>query len=304
MAIVLNISRRSAAGEVTTVASQVENTPVVEVSEPEAPAAPVHIVRVNGVEIPHEAIAAEAQNHPAENPGEAMRSAARALVIRELLLQRARSLGVQAAEEFDEQGRRLTEEDALITALLDKDVTTPIADDEACRRYYANNSARFRSSAIHEARHILVAAPRSEPDRRREARELAYDLVAQLRERPEKFAGLAELYSACPSREQGGNLGQITEGSTVPEFEAALDRLQPGELAEEPVETRFGYHVVLLERSIPASQLPFEAVRDRIADYLEASSWSRGVSQYISVLAGSADIEGFDLAGSDGPLVQ
>ena len=42
--------------------------------------------------------------------------------------------------------------------------------------------------------------------------------------------------------------------------------------------------------------MPFEIVRQRIADWLEAQSWSRAVAQYVSLLARNADIVGIDLA--------
>ena len=71
-----------------------------------------------------------------------------------------------------------------------------------------------------------------------------------------------------------------------------------------PVPTQFGYHVIRLDRVIPGAQLPFEAVAGRIAGWLEASSWSRAVAQYVGILAGEADITGISLHGSDGPLVQ
>jgi peptidyl-prolyl cis-trans isomerase C len=50
--------------------------------------------------------------------------------------------------------------------------------------------------------------------------------------------------------------------------------------------------------------LPFEHVADRIAGWLEAASWSKAVAQYISVLAGRAEIRGIDIASAEGPLIQ
>jgi peptidyl-prolyl cis-trans isomerase C len=70
------------------------------------------------------------------------------------------------------------------------------------------------------------------------------------------------------------------------------------------VESRFGFHVVSLDRRIPGETLPFEIVRERIAAWLEAASWSRAVSQYIAVLAGKAEISGIDIGATEGPLIQ
>ena len=102
-------------------------------------------VRVNGITIPRDTIAREVQYHPASKPIEAWLSAARALVVRELLLQEARRVGVTAIPLCDEHGRRETEEDALIRALIEREVTTPVPDEEICRRYYEQRRQLFRS---------------------------------------------------------------------------------------------------------------------------------------------------------------
>lgn len=261
-------------------------------------------VSVNGVAILQEAISAEAQQHPATSPAEAFRAATRALVVRELLLGEARSLGIQAEPTKDGRGRRETDDDALIRALLDQKIESPKADIAACRRYYISNPGRFASDTVFEARHILVAAPLDNEPARERAKATAQTLIVELTGDPSKFAMLARQHSACPSKKQGGSLGQLTRGSTVPEFETILKELEQGQMCPVPVPTRYGYHVVRLDRVIVGSCLSFEAACDRIAVYLEASSWSRAVSQYIGILAGKADIRGIDIGGARDALVQ
>src|SRR5690606_52936 len=92
--------------------------------------------------------------------------------------------------------------------------------------------------------------------------------IAELVRQPERFAEMARALSACPSAATGGSLGQIATGQTAPEFEAALAGLAPQTLCPHPVETRYGVHVVRLDRKIPGRTLPFELVRQRIAEYL------------------------------------
>ena len=268
-------------------------------------AAPViREISVNGIAIPEADILAEAQNHPAENPGGALREAAEALVIRELLWQEAKRLDVDVSSACDETGRMETERDAAIRLLMEREVQAPLATEAECRRYYDRHPDKFRTEPLFEARHILVAAPESDREARASAREHATDLCNVLGERSARFSALAKEFSACPSREQGGNLGQLTRGSTVAEFETALSAMREGEISSVPVESRFGFHVIALDRRIEGRQLPFEMVAERIAAWLEATSWSKAVSQYISVLAGQADIKGISLNGADGPLVQ
>ncbi|KZL16030.1 peptidylprolyl isomerase [Pseudovibrio sp. Ad26] len=260
-------------------------------------------VSVNGVQISEQNILAEAQNHPAENPGQAVQAAARALVVRELLLQQARSLNIQAAPEQMDDGSE-TPEDAAIRELIEQEVDIPSASTDECQRYYENNKARFSSEPIYEASHILFAAGSDQLTARSIAKARAHDVIKLLQDKPEAFADLALEYSACPSKETGGNLGQLTKGSTVSEFEKALQSMHAGQMTGEPVETKFGYHIIFLNRKIEGNTLPLEHVEETIRAWLEAASWSKAVSQYITILAGSAEIKGIDLLGSDSPLVQ
>lgn len=261
-------------------------------------------ISVNGVAIAESDILAEAQNHPAENPGAALRAAAQALVVRELLWQEAQHLGLAAKPARDEDGRTETERDAAIRSLIDSEVSAPTATPEECRRYHERHSEKFRTEPLYEARHILLAAGPDDKAARESAREEAERLIAHLLERPGDFGELARQVSACPSREQGGNLGQLSRGSTVTEFETALCDMAEGGISATPVESRFGFHIIALDRRIEGRQLPYEHVAERIAAWLEASAWSKAVAQYIAVLAGRARIEGVALAAAEGPLIQ
>jgi len=273
-------------------------TIVVDTSARKAAEMPV-TVSVNGMTIAREAIVREMQHHPAEKPIAAWQQAARALAIRELLLQRARHLGLEPEPISDADCRRETDEEALIRALLEREVAVPEPDDDTCRRYYTRNQARFRSPDIYEASHILFAAVANDREAYAQARADAEAVLASLQERPESFAALAQAYSRCPSGAQGGNLGQLTRGQTTPEFERALTALQPGETCAEPVATRYGFHVIRLDRKHEGKTLPYEAVVRRIADYLRESVRRRADAQYIARLASAARIEGIELAGAE-----
>lgn len=257
------------------------------------------VVSVNGVVVSREAIAQEVQQHPAPTPLAAWKEAARALVVRELLLQEARRAQVKADPLVDEAGRRETDEDALIRALIDLEVKIPEADDDACLRYYEQNRRRFRSPEIYEAAHILIAANARDAQAHRAAREAATAILAQIAGEPSRFEELARVHSDCPSGAQGGNLGQITAGQTTPEFERVLAVLNPGMLSPEPVATRYGFHIVRLDRKIEEKKLPYEAVAPRIAEYLADSVMQRALAQYIARLAAKATITGIDLATTE-----
>jgi peptidyl-prolyl cis-trans isomerase C len=61
---------------------------------------------------------------------------------------------------------------------------------------------------------------------------------------------------------------------------------------------------VAVDQSIPGERLSFEAVRERISEQLKAGVEERALRQYVSILAGQAEIVGVELAGADTPLVQ
>jgi peptidyl-prolyl cis-trans isomerase C len=259
-------------------------------------------VSVNGTAIAPDDIARETQNHPADKPLDAWRAAARALVIRELLLQEATRREVVAEPLCDAEGRRETNSEALIRQLIEQEIRTPQSDEEACRRFYENNRRRFRSPDLFEVRHILMAAAPDDGSARAARREQAGRVVAELQRDPGRFGEFARDLSACPSGRIGGSLGQIGPGQTVPEFEQALSTLSPASAGM--IETRYGIHVVMVDRRIAGRELPFEQVRERIADWLTEKVRRVAIAQYLSILAGRAKIEGIDIAAAHSPLVQ
>ena len=250
-------------------------------------------IKVNGRIITEREIARETQYHPADSFEGARRKAAEALAVRELLLQQASRLAI---EEEPEEAR--------ISALIEREVKTPRADDETCRRYYQTHPSRFRSPDLIEARHILFVASPDDAEAVAAARAKAQSAIELLKKRPDRFAELARELSACPSSKQGGSLGQVTRGSTVPEVETFLFELEPGQLCPVPVRSRYGFHVLEVLRRVEGKTLPFEAVQKKIADYLEERVWRQAVHQYIQLLVGSSDIAGIELKGVSSPLVQ
>lgn len=248
-------------------------------------------ISVNEHVIDEARIARERAHHAGVPDPEA--AARRALAIRELLLQEAQRLGV-ASESGDEEAR--------IEALIAQEVRTPEPSEAECRRYYENNRARFRSGDLVEARHILFQRAPGVSGEALRAR--AEGVLAEVLSTPERFAALAERWSNCPSGAQGGSLGQLQRGQTVPEFERWLFALAEGEVASRPVETRFGLHIVQVVRRVQGQELPFETARPRIAEGLRERVRQRALMQYVQVLAGRARLEGIDLPGSPTPLVQ
>lgn len=257
-------------------------------------------VFVNGVVIPETAIASEAQNHDAASGPEARAAAARALVIRELLLQRARELALAPAPAWDALGREETADEALVRQVLELEVTPTEPSEPECRRVYAAAAAEFASPEIYEASHILFA-PEGEGFAAwvvaHQSAAAAVDAIAA----GERFVDLAHAHSACPTAAQGGSLGQLRRGDLAAELESALLSLEPGQVGAAPVRTRHGWHVFRLDRHEPARRLPFEAVEPLIRESLRTRAWAAASARYVAALAAAADIEGLSLSfGADG----
>ncbi|MGO9684398.1 MAG: peptidylprolyl isomerase [Beijerinckiaceae bacterium] len=216
---------------------------------------------------------------------------------RELLRQRAVAIGLLDMAMADE-----VQVDQAIEELLAREVITPASTEQECRRYYEAHPRQFQSGDLVHARHILFQVTPSVPVP--EIRARAEQTLNELLRQPDRFDAVARELSNCPSGRHGGNLGQIGRGDTVPEFERVLFRLGPTGILREVVKTRYGFHIVAIDQRIPGETLPFEAVYERIAERLKAAVEERALRQYISILAGQAEIMGVDLQGAKTPLVQ
>lgn len=224
----------------------------------------------------------------AENE-EALRLAA----VRELLCQRAAELGL-----FEDGA----DEDTAIERLLDLEAQTPEPTESECKRYYDAHLPEFRSGDLAAARHILFGVTPGTPIDALRAK--AEETLHTLKHEPQRFDELARQLSNCPSGEQGGNIGQMTRGECVPEFDAALFEHQSTGLLPQLVNTRYGFHIVSVEQRIAGEQIPFEAVKERIAELLAEQVGSKALTQYVQILVGQAQIEGVALQGADSPLLQ
>ena len=249
-------------------------------------------ITVHGVEITDADVALELPHHAAAvNP---VQAATEALVLRQVLLHASRQAGLATASA--------SEEDAVIERLLAQEVTAPTPTEEECRRYYDHHPERFRSGDLVEASHILFQVTDRTP--LDALRDKAQDILRRVLDEPASFEQCARDFSNCPSGEMGGNLGQLNRGQTVPEFERAVFALPSGSIAKYLLETRFGLHIVRVERKVEGAQLPFAMVQDSIARFLTDYAETKATRQYLELLVGQADIQGVEMHGADSALVQ
>lgn len=248
------------------------------------------MITVNATEISKEQILQEEANH--QDQANPRLAAGQELVLRELIKQRGAELNIEA-DSYQ----------ALLAAVLDQDVATPSADKASCKRYYDQHPDEFREGDLIEAWHILFQLT---PDIDVfKLRGYATEILSELHKKGAgEFANFAQKYSNCPSSSEGGSLGEISRGDMVPEFEKAIFKMPAGSLCRELIETRFGFHIVLIGRKVEGHTIPFESVYEQLAVWLEESSYRRAVHQYLQQLVGAAKITGIPMQGSESPLVQ
>ena len=246
-------------------------------------------VIVNTHELTDEEVERELDHHrDAPNP---LQRATTAVVLRHLLLDEARQLGLTGSDE-----------DALIDALLEKAVPATLPERSECERHYVAHPQHFTVGELVEVSHILYqVTPNVNLD---SLRKRAEKTLAEVLADPSVFAARAATQSNCPSGEVGGSLGQLGRGDTVPEFEKIVFSMPADSIFPRLLESRFGLHIVRVARRVDGRLLPFEQVEAQIADALAAARRETAWRQYLKLLVGRARIEGITLEGADNALVQ
>ena len=165
--------------------------------------------------------------------------------------------------------------------------------EEAKRAFYDENQDVMVEPKEFRAAHILISA---DQDAAPEAREQARTKAAALRgmiEAGQDFAELAAKNSGDPgSKDNGGELPWMSEGQTVPPFEAAMKAMSPGDLSPV-VETQFGYHIIRLLETRGGGVTPYPDVQERIEQFLKQQGIQEELESQIEELRGAAAIEVF-----------
>ena len=146
------------------------------------------------------------------------------------------------------------------------DLPVPAPDEVALRKRYDDEKKTFTEQEQRLASHILIAVDeKADAAAQKAAEAKARDLAAKAKAPGADFAALASANSDDPgSKANGGDLGWNAKGVMVPEFDAAMFALKPGETSE-PVKTSFGWHIIQLREVRGAQQQPFEQVREQLA---------------------------------------
>ena len=103
------------------------------------------------------------------------------------------------------------------------------------------------------ASHILV-----------DTEEKAVEILGKIKGGEISFEDAAREYSSCPSKDNGGNLGDFGRGQMVPEFDTAVFEMKVGEVTDAPVKTQFGYHLIKLNSKSEAAPVSLSEVHDEL----------------------------------------
>jgi len=159
--------------------------------------------------------------------------------------------------------------------------------------YYESNPEKFKSPKTVEARHILI---KLNPDANAEEVENArqrIETVLDMAKGGQDFAELAKKYSEGPTKAQGGNLGAFRREAMVKPFADKAFSMKPGEISE-PVRTRFGWHIIKVEKVNPEKTSSLSEARDDILNNLKADL-SKNLAYDEAEAVYDASFEGRDL---------
>ena len=176
-------------------------------------------------------------------------------------------------------------ESALFDRYVREVVSSQIVTDAEVKKYFDDHPDEFATPERVKVRHIVIIAngagphPKSKEQALETIKQVAAELqlkfrgvsaadpAAAQRIRLAYFSELARKYSEDGSAPNGGDLGWVVKGQLDPQFEAAAFDLAPGVLSGI-VETRFGYHIILVEEKEPAGHESYDHVKPVLREYL------------------------------------
>lgn len=203
-----------------------------------------------------------------------------------LITRAARASGI--ADQADVQAKIEEAADQVIAEAYLTQTIASLVTEEALRQRYDETIGSQTGEEEARARHILL-----------ESEDAAREVIAELDDGAD-FAVLAEQKSTGPSAAQGGDLGWFQAGQMVPEFSQAAFALEPGAYTTDPVQSQFGWHVILLEDKRTADAPSFEQVQEQ----LTADLTRELIQARLTELRGAADVQRFGPTGQPLPAAE
>lgn len=198
----------------------------------------------------------------------------------ELMNKLGLEMELDKTEEFKAQVKQV-EKDLLTQAAVNKVLSEVTVTEEDAKKYYEDNKEMFKGKESVSAKHILV-----------DNEDLCSEIKAKIDNNELTFEEAANEYSSCPSKEQGGNLGEFGRGMMVPEFEEAAFALEL-EKVSEPVKTQFGYHLIKVEAKNEPKTSEFADVKNQIVQKLIQENQEKKYLDLIKELEAKYDVKRF-----------
>jgi peptidyl-prolyl cis-trans isomerase C len=205
---------------------------------------------------------------PAELTADQQAQALDNLIRANLVAQEAQKDGTETTPDTADM-LVLTRLNVLQQAMSEKYLKDKKPSDQELRAEYENQVAALPKLEYH-ARHILVA---TEP--------FATSVVQRL-EKGDKFEDVAKKESMDSSKDNGGDLGWFTPDRMVKPFAEAVVALKPGDFTHKPVQTQYGWHVIQLVDTRPLSPPPFDQVKQRLDQVVEAKKFKAYTDDLVS----------------------
>lgn len=199
------------------------------------------------------------------------------LVMQELLYSDALEKGYDKDAEFIQAVEHM-QKTLLKQYALNKLLSTIQVSDEEALEYFNAHSDLFKNPETARASHILVSTLE-------EAESISEEIKGGL-----SFEEAAQKYSSCPSKAEGGDLGEFSRGRMVPEFEHAAFNMEPGTVSA-PVQSQFGYHIIKLASKNEAAAPNFEDVKASVKQQLASVKQGEVYTATQETLKGKYNVE-------------
>jgi len=170
------------------------------------------------------------------------------------------------------------------------DPTVKPTTDEEIAAFYEENKKQFVKPGEVKASHILIKVePTAEEQEKANARSEMQAVLDKAKAGAD-FAELAKEFSQGPSGPGGGDLGYFGRGSMVKPFEDAAFGMEKGQISDI-VETRFGYHIIMVMDKKPESPIKLEDVSENIRKELRARAVDAALRKWLEPVRKKATIK-------------
>jgi parvulin-like peptidyl-prolyl isomerase len=203
------------------------------------------------------------------------------LIIKKLVSRKALKDGISKTKDF-QMALQSIKEDLAFQVWQKHEIDKIVVSTKELKDEYKNNQEAFIVKAKVTARHILV---KSEAE--------AKSILKEIKKSSNKlstFTKLAKTKSIGPSKTQGGKLPPFAKGQMVPQFSDAAFAMSPKSYSKKPVKTKYGYHIIYVEKKTASSKRSFSSVRDKIKLAIKQRKFSKKVRPLANKLKAKANI--------------